>query len=383
MTKRSAKGTRRSTARPPAAATLRAMQTKLASLAEPGALSAFLKRIRHRTSTGSGDAEQLSMPLNLHEDPETARFLHRLGVISGPHAKKRSRDEVEGFLESASRSGGPAPAVASVLVRGYASGLYGVAPEAVCGDEPRCAECPLSQSCREFNSPGSAAPKYASGERPSERIETEGPRGLSVPELMALVTAASPAKEAAAVEACGLLVREHGGLRALADLKPADLAGMKGISPRAARAIAAAMELVHRWATETRPVGRAFRSGRDFYDQYRLKLRDLKKEVFVAVLLDQKHRFLADEVCSEGSLTSSLVHPREVFRRAVRESAAAVAFVHNHPSGDPTPSGHDLDITQRLFEVSKLIGIRMLDHVIIGETTYVSFVEQGLLHAET
>ena len=114
----------------------------------------------------------------------------------------------------------------------------------------------------------------------------------------------------------------------------------------------------------------------------RLRLRDLKKEVFVAALLDQKNRFLTDEICSEGSLTSSLVHPREVFRRAVRESAAAIAFVHNHPSGDPTPSGHDIDITERLLEVSKLIGIRMLDHVIVGETTYVSFVEQGLMPSE-
>ncbi|GAG12399.1 unnamed protein product, partial [marine sediment metagenome] len=79
----------------------------------------------------------------------------------------------------------------------------------------------------------------------------------------------------------------------------------------------------------------------DFFDHYHMRSRDLRKEVFISVLLDQKHRLLADEVCSEGSLTASLVHPREVFRRAVRESAAAIAFVHNHPSGDPTPSGDD------------------------------------------
>ena len=356
------------------AAALRAVQSRLSSLADPGALSAFLKRIRHRAS----DAE----PLSLHEDAEAACFLHRLGVISNPNARKRSADEVEGFLEAASRAGGPAPAVASVLVRGYASGLYGVTTEAVCGEAPKCGDCPLSTCCREFNSPGSAAPTYAPGERPSERIETAGARDLSVSELMALVAAATPAKEAEAVEACGRLLSEHGGLRRLSDLRPADVAGTKGVSRRSARAIAAAMELTRRWAAETRPVGRAFRSGSDFFEHYRLRLRDLKKEVFVAALLDQKNRFLTDEICSEGSLTSSLVHPREVFRRAVRESAAAIAFVHNHPSGDPTPSGHDIDITERLLEVSKLIGIRMLDHVIVGETTYVSFVEQGLMPSE-
>ncbi len=182
------------------AAALRAMQTKLSSLAEPGAFSVFLKRIRHRTSTGSGDAEQLSLPLNSHEDPEAARFLHRLGVISNPHARKRACGEVEGFLESASRAGGPAPAVASVLVRAYASGLYGVTAEPVCGDEPRCGECPLSGNCREFNSPGSAAPSYAPGERPSERIETEGARALSVSEAVPLSSTITTSRAAPRAE---------------------------------------------------------------------------------------------------------------------------------------------------------------------------------------
>jgi DNA repair protein RadC len=139
------------------------------------------------------------------------------------------------------------------------------------------------------------------------------------------------------------------------------------------------MELARRWAAEPRAVGQAFSSAADFFTHYRLRLRDLRKEVFVSILLDQKNRFLADDVCSEGSLTSSIVHPREVFRRAVRESAAAVAFVHNHPSGDPAPSVPDREITARLAEVAKLVGIRMLDHVIVGDTKYFSFAEEGLL----
>jgi DNA repair protein RadC len=139
------------------------------------------------------------------------------------------------------------------------------------------------------------------------------------------------------------------------------------------------MELARRWAAEERAAGRQFTCGRDFYEFYRLRLRDLKKEVFVTVLLDQKNRFIADETASEGSLTGSLVHPREVFRRAVRDSAAAVAFVHNHPSGDPAPSKQDEEITMRLQEAAKLMGIRLLDHVIVGDGAYFSFVERGVL----
>jgi DNA repair protein RadC len=356
-----------------AVAALHSIREALAARAERGAFAAFLKRIRHRTS----DAE----PLALHEDPEALRMLRRLGVVDGSsRSGSRAAKEAQAFLEEAARGGGPEPAVASVLVRAFASGLYGVVPGPVCGDAPRCGECPLRDACRERNSPSPAARRYGPGESPSERLLTEGPQALPSEELLALVTApASRAKEAEAAEACERLLRDRDGLRGLATSLASELAGEKGLTRRGAQAIAAAMELARRWAAEPRAVGRAFGSAADFFTHYRLRLRDLKREVFVAVLLDQKNRFLADDVCSEGSLTSSIVHPREVFRRAVRESAAAVAFVHNHPSGDPAPSGPDREITRRLAEVAKLVGIRMLDHVIVGDTSYHSFAEEGLL----
>ena len=100
-----------------------------------------------------------------------------------------------------------------------------------------------------------------------------------------------------------------------------------------------------------------------------------------AVLLDGKNRVLRDERVSEGSLTSSLVHPREVFAPAIRESASAMVFVHNHPSGDPEPSPEDLEITRRLCAVGELVGIPVLDHVVIGDGAFVSFLDRGLLPA--
>ena len=108
-------------------------------------------------------------------------------------------------------------------------------------------------------------------------------------------------------------------------------------------------------------------------------LRDKKREIFLVVLLDARHRMLREEVVSEGSLTSSIVHPREVFLPAVRESAGAVVLVHNHPSGDPRPSEEDVAVTRRLVRASELLGIRVLDHVIIGDGRYASLRQEGLM----
>ncbi len=124
--------------------------------------------------------------------------------------------------------------------------------------------------------------------------------------------------------------------------------------------------------------GDAFRSSRDVARGY-AHLRELRTEQFHALLLDGKHRVIRDVLVSQGTLTSSPVHPREVFGPAIREAAAAVVFVHNHPSGDPTPSVDDIEVTRRLREVGELVGILVLDHVVIGDGTHVSLADRGLL----
>jgi DNA repair protein RadC len=109
-------------------------------------------------------------------------------------------------------------------------------------------------------------------------------------------------------------------------------------------------------------------------------LRDLRHEIFKVVLLDAKHAIIRDVTVSEGSLTLSIVHPREVFTMAVKESAAAVIFLHNHPSGDPSPSQEDHVLTARLVSAGELLGIAVLDHIVVGDGRYVSFADQGWLH---
>jgi len=115
------------------------------------------------------------------------------------------------------------------------------------------------------------------------------------------------------------------------------------------------------------------------FEYFHHELRDRQKELFLVLLLDSKNRITRKVTVSEGSLDQSIVHPREVFAPAVRESAAAVIFVHNHPSGDPAPSREDRDITRRLKEAGELLGIRVLDHLIIGDGSYFSFTESGQL----
>jgi DNA repair protein RadC len=120
-------------------------------------------------------------------------------------------------------------------------------------------------------------------------------------------------------------------------------------------------------------------SSADLFKHYYPLLRDLRHEVFKIILLDAKHAVIRDATVSEGSLTLSIVHPREVFSLAIREAAAAVIFLHNHPSGDPQPSSEDRNLTTRLVAAGELLGIQVLDHLIIGDGRYISFADQGWL----
>ena len=152
-----------------------------------------------------------------------------------------------------------------------------------------------------------------------------------------------------------------------------------GLGPADCDRLAALFELARRWAAERLERGQPFERPKQVFDHYHPRLRDEKREVFAVVLLDARHRMLGDEIVSVGSLTSSIVHPREVFRPAVREAAGAIVLVHNHPSGDPRPSEDDIAVTGRLRRAADVLGIAVLDHVIIGDGTYTSFREEGLL----
>jgi DNA repair protein RadC len=178
---------------------------------------------------------------------------------------------------------------------------------------------------------------------------------------------------------CGRAAALAGGsLRRLAAATPAELAAVPGIGPAVAARISAALELGRRLAREG-PLERGrIRGPRDVYERCAPGLRDLAQEEFRVLMLNTQHAVVREQVVTRGTLDTSLVHPREVFRPAITESAASLILVHNHPSGDPSPSAEDRAVTRQLAEAGRLLGIPVLDHVVIGDGRYVSFVEAGL-----
>lgn len=152
-----------------------------------------------------------------------------------------------------------------------------------------------------------------------------------------------------------------------------------GLSHDSAVSILAGLRLLRRWNRRVMPPSDSFHTSREIFDFFAPIVRGLKRECFWNLLLDGKNRILRLQKISEGSLTSSIVHPREVFRPAILEAAAGVLFIHNHPSGEPSPSREDIEITRRLFESGKVLGIRVLDHIVMGDYRYFSFADNGML----
>ncbi|MEN8150879.1 MAG: DNA repair protein RadC, partial [Planctomycetota bacterium] len=197
-----------------------------------------------------------------------------------------------------------------------------------------------------------------------ERLFRIGAAALTAPELLGLVLRDGAGREAADEDAFELSRRvldTFGGVRRTASRTVAELMEVPGIGTARAERLKATFGLVRALAEEELPRGATVRASRDIFERYGPIFRDVKREEFHTILLDGKNRVIREERVSMGSLTASIVHPREVFNAAIRDSPAAVVFVHTHPSGDPEPSAEDLEITDRLVSVGRLLGIRVLD----------------------
>lgn len=225
---------------------------------------------------------------------------------------------------------------------------------------------------------GYAIREWPVQERPRERLLADGASALASRELLAILIG-SGREGVSAVEIAGTLLRSaDGSLRRLASSSPAELAAVQGIGPAVAARISSALELGRRLAREGPLERMRIRGPRDVYDLCAPSMRDLAQEEFRVLLVNTQHAVVREIVVTRGTLDASIVHPREVFRAAITESAAAMILVHNHPSGDPAPSAEDRDVTRQLAEAGRLIGIPVLDHVVVGDGRYVSFVEAGL-----
>lgn len=221
--------------------------------------------------------------------------------------------------------------------------------------------------------------EMAEVERPREKLLASGVKELSNSELLALILCTGT-KDLNAVELAGeILHRGDNGILDLVDITLEELLSIKGIGISKASKLLATIELGYRISeTRFRRFGN-MQSTKDIANFFCEKLRYSKQEAFYIVLLDTKRQMINYENISKGSLNASVVHPREVFNKAIRKSAAAIILVHNHPSGCPDPSKDDIEVTKRLIEAGKIVGISVLDHVIIGDRTYYSFKENSLI----
>jgi DNA repair protein RadC len=211
---------------------------------------------------------------------------------------------------------------------------------------------------------------------PRERLRDLGPAALSDAELVALLLRTGGGGGDSVTVARGLL-RRSGGLREAGRAPACELAAAPGVGPAKAASLRAAFEIGRRVASQRLSIGDAIRSPTDVHRHFYERLRLAERECFITLLLDGRQRVMREVLVSQGTLTASLVHPREVFRAAVRDAAAALILVHNHPSGDPTPSREDHEVTERLVGAGELMGIRVLDHVVVAEHGYHSFQEAG------
>ncbi|MBT2290503.1 DNA repair protein RadC [Paenibacillus albidus] len=215
-------------------------------------------------------------------------------------------------------------------------------------------------------------------ERPRERMMHYGAESLSQAELLAILLRTGTRRESA-IHIAQRMLKQIGSLRGLADLSIEELTGIKGIGPAKAVQLKAGIELGRRMANSRLNEPVTIRSPQDAAEILTEQLRYLQKEHFVCLFLNTKNHVLAQETLSMGSLNASIVHPREVFRAAIKCSSASIICAHNHPSGDPTPSPEDIALTKRLQQAGEIIGIDVLDHLIIGDSSFVSLKEKGYM----
>lgn len=216
-------------------------------------------------------------------------------------------------------------------------------------------------------------------ERPREKLYRYGVKSLSNSELIAVIIRTGSKGDTAIQLAERIISLDDRGIGFLSDATIEELTDVKGIGNCKAAQLLAAIELGKRISAYKKEDNIRISCPNDIADLLMEEMRYLKKEYFKIAILDTKNQIITIENISIGNLNSSIVHPREVFNMAIKRSANSIILVHNHPSGDPTPSSEDINITNRLIEAGNILGIKVLDHIIIGDNKYISFKERNII----
>jgi len=220
--------------------------------------------------------------------------------------------------------------------------------------------------------------RWPEKERPRERLLQHGPRPLAEAELLGILLGKGTRKKTA-VDLGRELLDQYGSLQKLFSRSPSELMKVKGIGSAKAATLSAVFELVRRTQSQRDVPTDSLKRSSDVANRYLPLMRDLRKEIFKILLLNRANRLIRDVTISEGTLEASIVHPRDVFREAILEPASGIILIHNHPSGNPSPSEEDLRITKQLVEAGRLLGIKVYDHIILAGDSYRSLADDGLL----
>jgi len=220
--------------------------------------------------------------------------------------------------------------------------------------------------------------RWPEKERPRERLLQHGPQPLAEAELLGILLGKGTRKKTA-IDLGRELLNQYGSLQKLFSRSPSELMKVKGIGSAKAATLSAAFELVRRTQSQRDVPTDSLKRSSDVANRYLPLMRDLRKEIFKILLLNRANRLIRDVTISEGTLEASIVHPRDVFREAILEPASGIILIHNHPSGNPSPSEEDLRITKQLVEAGRLLGIKVYDHIILAGDSYRSLADDGLI----
>lgn len=304
-------------------------------------------------------------------EPAVVRSLRRLGFVD-------SSDDMDLFVPTLIHTVSNAVTRSQTqvwgLIRALSLGFNDQDPKPVCAATPLCRDCRLTKECDYYNSP--RKPEIAALP-PSERLLSGPDEALADAELLAAVlfgekgTGSEPLVRA--------LLERYGRLRPIFNADPHEYAGMRDISRAQVVRLAAVSALYHRLLVEKRDEVLRVTVARDLYDRYAPELREYRIEAAVLVMMNQKNGVIRDIWFCDGASTVTHIGIAELLRPALREVAPRIALVHNHPSGDPTPSAADREFTRRLRAACGIVGLVLVDHVIVTESGFFSFAEEAVL----